>query len=645
MRAAGEGASDAREAIRARQSRAAEPDVVAALAALAVGSPTSQRMRSALRALGVTERAMVASLRWWRARRDRADDVDDRPIIRTGPDLHVDVAAALDALTDDPELYAREGMLVRVTREPGGEPTIRPHTVATLRVRLARFAQFVDRNGDGIVPPDAITIGILEAAEWPRIRQLAGITESPTMREDCSICQAPGYDPATRLLYLPTIEFPEVPESPTQDQCAEAMRFAWVETSYDFPYRGLGYADPAALATDPDGVHRFLAARECADAWGLVAAIATILARPAIAGDCPAIAFDSAGPGTGKGMQLDVACLATLGRVPSKLTWPARGEKAETDAEVGKRLDGEVLGGAQVIAWDEVLGAFGGPAINNVLTCGGRTKVRPLGTSTTHSLPYRAVMLAAGNNITCRDNTHRRILVPRIESPDANPEEHEGWRCEDLRANVRGLRAQIATAILTVVRGYHVAGRPDMGLRWGGYEPWAALVASAIVWAGGGNVMGCRPTLDPDARNEERDTAAAIVDAVAKLEPKGHDGAPTGAGMTLSSLIDALYTRERLKGEAPPDGYDDAREAIDAITKNAPGRKPSARKLGDEIKGWKGRNVGDGRMLTRAAKKDRTNVQRWTVTTIGKVAAPVAPEPETYEQRLAREAAAERDYE
>lgn len=652
VRAAGDGAPDAKQAVSARRLRATEPDILRVLASLPEGSPANHRMRADLRALGITDKSLATSLQWWRGQRDQAERDDGRPTIRTGPDLHIDVAASLAALEHDPELFARDGALVRVTREHGGEPVIRPHTAATLRVRLATFARFVDRDGDGILPPDAITLGILEAAEWPGVRQLAGITESPTMRADCSISQTPGYDPATRLLYLPTIDFPHVPDAATREECAELLRFAWVETSYDFPYRGLGYADPDALDHDPDGVHRFISARACPDAWGVVTAIGTILARPAISGDCPAIAFDSAGPGTGKGMQVDVVCLSTIGRVPSKLTWPGRGEKSETDTEVGKRLDGKILAGSAVIVWDEVLGAFGGPAINNALTCGGRTEVRPLGTSVIQTLPYRAVMLAAGNNITCRDNTHRRILVPRLESPDANPEEHKGWRCADLRASVAGLRARIATAILTIIRGYHAAGRPDVGLpSWGGYEDWASLVASAIVWAGGGNVFGCRPTMDPDARNEERDTAAAIIDAIAKLEPKNADGTPTGAGMTIGGLLDALYTRERMKGEAPPDGYDDAREAIDSLTKNSPGRKPSSAKLGNEIKLWKARNVS-GRALVRASKKASGNVARWTVVKVGcgPILAPTpiasAPEPEpvpeTDEERLAREAEEER---
>jgi hypothetical protein len=262
---------------------------------------------------------------------------------------------------------------------------------------------------------------------------------------------------------------------------------------------------------------------------------------------------------------------------------------------------------------------FGGPSINNALTCGGRMKIRVIGTPNTPALPYTSVMLGAGNNVTIRDNTHRRMLLMHIESPLENPEDRTGWRRDPLVPSVIERRARIVTAILTVLVAYHQAGRPDVeGCKtWGGgFEDWSNLVARALRWAGGGNVLGCRPAAGDGAGNEERDAVSAILDTIARLEPKDANGASTHAGITMGGLIDVLYTRERLKGEAPPDGYDDARETIDSLTGTAAGRKPNAKKLSDAIRGWKRRPVG-GRMLDVAVKKDRANVQRWTVRTIG----------------------------
>lgn len=627
VRTAGAGILDAKEAVRARRARAGELDIVAALLRLGEGSPWATRLRAGLQALGVASRSLDASVRWYRTEQRRENGGggydgpgDERPAIRVdnAADLHVHVAQALAALEADPALYYREGEFVRVTREPGAEPVIRAHTAATLRVRLTMAARFWKTGETGTPepcsPPDAITLAILEAGEWDGIRPLVGIAETPFLREDKSLCQRPGYDPATRLLYLPTIEFPQIPDAPTHDDASAALLTLWVETSYDFPFRGLGYAAPDALAADPDGVLRFLAARACPDAWGIVSGILTIVARPAIVGDVPAHIYDASAPGSGKGLQVDVVALSSVGRILPKLTWPT-GDKEQTDAEAGKKLDGAVLDGVAIIAWDEIVGAFGGPAINNALTCRGRMGVRPLGQSTMRSVSYRAVMLGAGNNIGCRDNTHRRILMPRLESSEENPEDHKGWRRGRLRESVTERRGMLIAAAITVLRAYVVAGMPatDMPDAWGGgFEAWSELVARAILWAGGGNIMGCRPTADPEARNEERDQMAIILDTVARLEPKGPENAATGEGITIGRMLDSLYTRERLKGEAAPDGYEDAREAIDALTGNLSGRKPNSKRLADRIKVWKRRPMG-GRMLETAPKKDSTNVQRWRV--------------------------------
>lgn len=572
------------------------------------------------------------------------DPADARPLIRVSALLHADIAAATAALEADPELYQRDGQLVRVTQEDGEAPVIRPHTVPTLRARLSMFAHFqrwdpskrVSEDGPpgayvDCMPPDAIVKAIIDSGEWSALRVLAGILENPSLRADGSAIERPGYDAATKCLYRPSAEFGTVPGAPTQQECSEALQYLWINLCGDAPYRGLGYPEPSWRETDPDGVFRFLAARRCPDAWGVISAIMTVCGRPAIDGDVPGHIYDASTPGAGKGMQMDLVGIVCTGRLPSKLTWP--GGHDETDAEVAKMLGGEVLAGSSIVAFDEITGAFGGPAINNVLTCGGRAKIRVLGKSDTPERRWRAVVLGAGNNISCRDNTHRRILMPRLEPPAENPQDRTGWRHKRLRRWARDHRTELVRAALTILRGYLAAGRPEVALdlrdgstptpvaEWGGgYEEWSEIVPRAIVWAGGGDVLGCRPTSDPEARNEERELVGAVVEAIAKLEPRNENGRASGAGMTAGGLIDLLYTADRLKGNAPPDGHDEAREAIDALTGTPSGKKPSAKRLGDRLRVWKRRPIGVV-CLDVAAKKDRSGVARWTVRGPAPVAA------------------------
>ncbi len=630
VREAHAAAPDPRAAKLAAQERAAAADVIAALAAFPDGSPDATAARAGLAALGVAAAQIAASVKWYRgqqaaaaepARRTGGEDAaDPRPIVRIGAELKANVDAAVQALSLDPDIYQRDGALVRMTRPPGDDaPTIRPHTLATLRVRLAahgRFQAWKEAKGGGewidALPTDHVAKGVLEQAEWPGIRDLAGVMESPFMRPDGSVCTTPGYDPATRFLYVPKVDFPSIPDAPTQQEACDALRFAWVELCHDFPYRGMGYPAPDAASADSDGIFRFLEARKSPDAWGIIAAIATILARPAIGeNSIPAIIFDASTPGSGKGLQVDVATTVALGYVPGKLTWPNRGK--ETNAEVEKMIQGEARAGAACTILDEITGAFGGAMINNALTGDGWVKCRLLGVGETAKLRWMAVILGAGNNITFADNTHRRILLPRLEPPEENPEEHTGWRhsAPMLKQWARENRPALVTAILTVLRAYVVAGKPDPGQPlMGSYDVWSSLVPRAIMWAGGGDVLGCRPTVDPDARNEERDAMAAIMASLALVAPQD------GTGITVGRYLDALYSADRLRGEhdRAPDGHDDAREAIETITKTKPGYKPTPRTLAEQLKIWRKRPIG--KMQFDHVGRDRTGVARWGVVPV-----------------------------
>lgn len=546
-----------------------------------------------------------------------------RPPVRIGPELDENVGQAMRGLAMDPGLYRRAGELVRVVRgDKEDAPTILPHGVATLRVQLSRFCYFTkwDKEACDFVPclpSDPITQAIHESPErWGVLRPLAGVPEYPVLLPSGRVLDVPGYEPTTGLLYVPSIDFGAVPEAPTQEECTEAQRMLWVELCYDFPFRGMGYPDPEARSSDPDGVLRYVAARERPDAWGLIAAIYTLLGRPAISGDCPAIIFDATTPGSGKGLQVDVACSVVFGRILGKLTYPSTGGM-DADHSLEQMLGGEARSGSLCVILDEIKGTFGGPSINKVLTGGGKTKLRILGVTETTEKPWRAPLLGAGNNILVADNTIRRVLVPRLEPPTEDPTKHKGFRHTNpnLLAWIRANRADLVRAVLTVLRGYVLAGSPDMGIDdWGGgFESWT-MIPRAIVWAGGGNVLGCRPSVDPEARNEEAVRMSIILDAIAKLAPAD------GSGITIARLLDALYPPDRVRGRtqdgAPlaPDGFDDVRDTINTVTSTKGGRRPESKPLGDLFRTWKKRPIGDRQLQPLGLSH---NVQRWGVAKAG----------------------------
>lgn len=76
---------------------------------------------------------------------------DDRPVVKSCPELHAVVTQACAALANDAELYQRDGQLVRIVRVDEStkraqmsprSPQIRPVPLARLRKRLTQQAKF-----------------------------------------------------------------------------------------------------------------------------------------------------------------------------------------------------------------------------------------------------------------------------------------------------------------------------------------------------------------------------------------------------------------------------------------------------------------------------------------------------------------------
>jgi hypothetical protein len=494
------------------------------------------------------------------------DAVDARPEIRIGPNLHTVVDAACSSLASAPELYQRDGRLVRVLRVAGvdtakaraseGTPQIREVQMATLRELLTRAAQFVrwDQRSGGwrpTHPPDPVVAAVLSRGVWPGVRPLVGLIETPSMRPDGSVLDVPGYDGATGYLYTPSTPFGGVPSSPTLGDAKEALS-ALSEPWADFP-----------VSSEPE---RYVA----------IAAALTLIARPAVRGATPAFLFDASTRGSGKSLSARCATAIAQGREAALLSWP-------TDpAELEKVLGACALAGASVVCFDNVATEFGGAPLDKVLTCTDRVQLRVLGQSMAPELAWRGVLIAGGNNLMLGGDTTRRVLVCRLEPMTERPEERTDYRLPDVAGWCREQHPRLVVAGLTLLRAYVLAGRPAQGLRaWGGFEAWADLIAGALHWAGGIDIMACRPTV---VGRDDGETGAlrTIIDELPALAPDG---------ISPSALIELLWPASGIRREGPP-AHARLREAIDALVPSRAGLAPSARSLGRGLAKHRRRVVG-----------------------------------------------------
>jgi hypothetical protein len=501
------------------------------------------------------------------------DPAETRPLITVTNELHSVVDEAIRCLSSDPNVFQRNGKLVRVThsqRSSGRMPLIQEISKHTLRETLTRCARWVKPSGPpgtqtSTSPSDQVVQTVLDRHEWSEVRSLTSVVETPTMRPDGSIVQHRGYDLATGFYYEPSIRFDTVADRPCPSD-VEGACCALFQVWKEFPF---------ACARD----------RSVA-----IAALLTLLARPAIRGNVPAFIFDANTRGAGKTLVVDAVSMIATGRAAPKVNYPV--DKAELE----KRLAAFAMQGTALIAFDNVTEPFGAGPLDAVLTCAGEVSFRKLGHNEAPTYPWQATITATGNNIDIVGDTARRVLVSRMVSKLERPEERAGFAHPDLLDWVREKRAELVAAGLTVLRGFHVAGRPQPDTRtWGAFEPWTRLVRAALMHAGEPDILAAKV---PGASQPQATAHALLLRGITTAFPRG---------ATARDILDTVFGAAGTQGAQC---VTQLREAIDALVPTAKGGAPSSASLGTVLRGLKERNVGG---LKLVSQDGRGGICRWRV--------------------------------
>lgn len=502
---------------------------------------------------------------------------DELPTIILGVDEHRVADEAIAALTKLPGLYQRGGALVDVVTV---DDRIVIRTLPQPRVRelLALSARWVTQKTDPATgeitdmpahPPEWCVRAVMSRGEWPTIPRLFGVLQAPALRKDGSVIQDAGLD-ATGFLYLPTVAFPRVPDLPTHADAVRA-RDELLEVVADFPFATEG--------------HRA--------AW--LGFALTAFARPAFEGCSPLVAIDAPTRGTGKGRMVDATSVLVTGRDASKAPQP------KDDEEMRKRITSVLREGECIQVIDNVSRRVEDASLDACVTA-TVWKDRALGKNETIALPNLTMWVVTGNNLEFGADTARRTLHIRLESTLENPEDRDDFAHPDLLAWTRTERPRLVCAALTLLRAYVVAGRPASPTckPWGSFEGWSRLIAHAVVWVGMADPQATRVELESSSDTRKAALVALLL-GWERLAPHG---------LSARSAVEALYPAERLKGQMPPDGYEDLREAIEGLVPTQPGRQPSPTKLAYVLRQSKRRPIG-GRMFDSI--DDRRGIAQWRV--------------------------------
>jgi putative DNA primase/helicase len=319
--------------------------------------------------------------------------------------------------------------------------------------RIIRFQRFDIKKGDWVdkdCPEKVAETYLSRAGRW-KVPPLRGVVNTPFLRKDGSICERPGYDAASKLLFDPESEtFPAVPDTPSQDDALTAI----------------GYLDEMLLEEFPfvDEVDRAVA----------LSAFLTAFERQVIK-TAPLHGFSSPDAGTGKSLLVDLISILRNGELAPVIA------QGRNDDELDKRLGTALISGDGIISLDNC-----GREVESDFLCQAltqtRLKIRLLGHSRQLDVPIATTFFATGNNLVVASDLTRRTLLCRLDAKVERPETRIFKR--NVIETAYEKRGELVQAILTILRAWQVTKQSVNTEPMGSFEDWSRRVRSPLIWLG-----------------------------------------------------------------------------------------------------------------------------------------------------------------
>lgn len=217
---------------------------------------------------------------------------------------------------------------------------VEPPLLVELAGRAAYHQKWDSRLSDYVATdcPRRSVDSLLARGHWPRVRDLIGFIENPTITDGGRVIDQPGYDVASGLFCafaaIPGYQRP--PTKPTKkDASAAAERLLRLFDSFPFV--------------------------DATDRTAMLAALLTAIQRRLLPA-APLMAITAPTPGTGKTLLCETLALVATARRASVLSL------GHDDAESEKRLAGVLLAGDAVISVDNIERPLKGDLLCQVAT-------------------------------------------------------------------------------------------------------------------------------------------------------------------------------------------------------------------------------------------------------------------------------------
>lgn len=458
----------------------------------------------------------------------------DRPTIRLGVGETERVVDEIEAalIASGRGLYRRGGLIVAT-----GFDKMQTFDGDTVEVQIVEerqiYALLEDIEGSAVLvkfdadakkwrptlPTTRLAATLKQRRHRLRLQNLVALVNCPSIKTNGELLAEPGFDPVTGILFDPRgVKFPRVPDRPDKAMAAAALeRIDRLIETFDF------------VGKDDKAVARSL--------------MLTSVARPCLP-TAPLHGFDAPVAGAGKSKLVNIASILATGH-EAGVTAPG-----ETREEEEKRLSTPLMRGDQIIALDNCEGPLEGVVFNQALTQ-QYVNLRILGQSKAIRVRCTALIVATGNNLIIKGDLIRRSVVCRLDPKVERPELRQ-FNYDPI-ADAKTNRGELVAAALTILRAYHVAGRPDRPPRLQSFEQWSDTVRAALMWLDAGDPVG---TMD---RLRKADPELGSLTAVLHAWRAAFGVKPTTAREAITAADDRSDLHEALMAIAGRSGRIDSR--------------------------------------------------------------------------------------
>jgi hypothetical protein len=419
---------------------------------------------------------------------------DLRLVPSARPDLfvHSDYAAVATAVLPylrehADTLYRYGGKLAFIKRGDDGAPSIRTADKHDIRMIVADHVQpfKITREGrkDIALPTDVANLLLAPVTDIAPFRSLVGVTTTPLLREDGSICTSDGYDPHSQLFCdytnLPPLDIPEHPSKADAKASLKAIRQIFIESP--FADRITDGENEQATDVEQNPGHD-----ESAFLNQLMLGVCRASMQIA-----PAVILRATDGNSGAGKTTLARSIAYIayGFVPKDTRF------GEDMVEFEKILLSELRTGLACALFDNGNNLTLRSDLLNLVLTSGRAHGRVLGLSEMADLMTRALILMTGNALSVSADDIRRVLVSNLDARGEDPERRPVSNREFLEGVIKPRRAELLRHLLTIWRWGRQQRRDiEEGEALVGFDSYCRWVRDPLL------ALGCK---DPIKRIDE----------------------------------------------------------------------------------------------------------------------------------------------